>query len=492
MATFNEFGLKHQLTRAISDMGFEEATPIQEKTIPLALQGFDIIGQAQTGTGKTAAFGIPIVEKVDPENPVVQVLAMAPTRELAIQVAEELSKLGSNSGIKVLPVYGGQEISRQIRALKQRPQVIVGTPGRLLDHIRRKTLRLNYVSMVVLDEADEMLDMGFVEDIETILTEIPEERQTLFFSATMPPAIRRLTEKFLKNPQHVSIQAKELTVSNIQQYYMELQERQKFDVLCRLLDIDSPELAIIFGRTKRRVDELNDALNKRGYISEGIHGDLSQRQRDVAMRKFREGQLEVLVATDVAARGLDVSGVTHVYNFDIPQDPESYVHRIGRTGRAGKTGSAITFVTPREMEHKKIIEQLTKKKMDRRAIPTNVEALEGKQRLALDKLIEAVREGQLGDYKNLAEEVLDEYDSISLVAAALKLMTKKSSDVDIKLTAEAPLRTKKIKRKDGGRGGNRGTESRDRGRDKGSYGKRERSKNDNDFKNKDRKRKKKI
>lgn len=443
MTTFNELGLSAQVVRAISDLGFEEATPIQEKTIPLALEGHDIIGQAQTGTGKTAAFGIPVIEKIDTDNPAIQALIMAPTRELAIQVAEEIGKLGSNSGVKVLPVYGGQEISRQIRALKNRPQVIIGTPGRLLDHIRRKTIRLQNVSMVVLDEADEMLDMGFVEDIETILTEIPEDRQTLFFSATMPPQIRRLTEKFLRDPKHVAIQAKELTVPNISQYYIELHERQKFDVLCRLLDTDSPELAIVFGRTKRRVDELNDALNKRGYMAEGIHGDLSQRQRDVAMRKFREGQLEVLVATDVAARGLDVSGVTHVYNFDVPQDPESYVHRIGRTGRAGKTGSAVTFVTSRETEHRKVIEQLTKRKMDRRQIPSSVEALEGKQRIALDKLVEIVQGGELGDYKNLAQEVLEDYDSVALVAAALKLMTKTTSDVDIQLTAEAPVRTKK-------------------------------------------------
>lgn len=461
MATFNELGLSPQMTRAISEMGFEEATPIQEKTIPLALQGSDIIGQAQTGTGKTAAFGIPVIERVDPTNPVIQALIMAPTRELAIQVAEEIGKLGSHSGVRVLPVYGGQEIGRQIRALKNRPHIIIGTPGRLLDHIRRKTIRLQNVATVVLDEADEMLDMGFVEDIESILTEIPEERQGLFFSATMPPQIKRLTEKFLRNPEHVAIKAKEVTVPNISQYYMELQERQKFDVLCRLLDIDSPELAIVFGRTKRRVDELNDALNKRGYMAEGIHGDLSQRQRDVAMRKFREGQLEVLVATDVAARGLDVSGVTHVYNFDIPQDPESYVHRIGRTGRAGKTGSAVTFVTPRESDHRKIIEKVTKRHMDRRPIPSMVEAMEGKQRVALDRLVEVMEEGGLNDYQGMAEEVLHTYNAIDLVAAALKMLTKSTNnDVEIQLTAEAPVRTKKIKRRDskpfGNGGGNRG------------------------------------
>ncbi|MCL6616738.1 MAG: DEAD/DEAH box helicase, partial [Anoxybacillus ayderensis] len=349
MVTFKEFGLSPEVMKAVSKMGFEEATPIQAATIPLSLQNRDVIGQAQTGTGKTAAFGIPLVEKIDMNNDAVQAIVVAPTRELAIQVSEELYKIGSTKRVRVLPIYGGQDIERQIRALKKHPHIVVGTPGRILDHIQRRTLRLQNVHTVVLDEADEMLNMGFVEDIEAILSHVPTERQTLLFSATMPEPIRRIAERFMVNPELVRVKAKEMTVPNIEQYYIEIQEKKKFDTLTRLLDIQSPELAIVFGRTKRRVDELAEALNLRGYTAEGIHGDLSQAKRLSVLRKFKEGSIDILVATDVAARGLDISGVTHVYNFDIPQDPESYVHRIGRTGRAGKTGMAITFVTPREI-----------------------------------------------------------------------------------------------------------------------------------------------
>lgn len=328
MSTFNELGLSQPLIRAVSNMGFEETTPIQEQTIPVVLEGRDIIGQAQTGTGKTAAFGIPLVEKLDVQSGNIGGLVVTPTRELAVQVAEELNKIGQFKGVRALPIYGGQDINRQIRALKNRPHIIVGTPGRLMDHMRRKTIRLQQVAMVILDEADEMLNMGFIDDIRTILEEIPEERQTLLFSATMPKPIHDLAQRFMRNPELISIKTKEVTVPNTEQNYVEVQEKQKFDVLCRLLDIQSPELAIIFGRTKRRVDELYEALNKRGYSAEGIHGDLTQAKRDSVLRKFKEGVTEILVATDVAARGLDISGVTHVYNYDIPQDPESYVHRI--------------------------------------------------------------------------------------------------------------------------------------------------------------------
>ncbi len=338
MTTFHELGISEPIQRAITAMGFEEASPIQEKAIPIALTGKDIIGQAQTGTGKTAAFGIPILQKIDTNKESVQAIVIAPTRELAIQVSEEINRLAKYTGIRSLPIYGGQSIERQIRALKNRPQIITGTPGRLLDHIKRKTLRLHHISMAVLDEADEMLDMGFLEDIERILKETPKEKQTLLFSATMPRPIQTLAERFMNHPEIIKIQAKEVTSPTVEQVYYEVSERQKFDVLSRLLDVENPELTIVFGRTKRRVDELNDALNKRGYMADGLHGDLNQNQRDVVMKKFREGSIEILVATDVAARGIDVSGVTHVYNFDIPQDPESYVHRIGRTGRAGKTG----------------------------------------------------------------------------------------------------------------------------------------------------------
>jgi ATP-dependent RNA helicase DeaD len=443
LTTFYELGLDHRISRAVADMGFEEATPIQVQTIPLALEGKDLIGQAQTGTGKTAAFGIPLAEKTDTARDDVQGLVITPTRELAVQVAEELNKIGQFKGVRTLPIYGGQDINRQIRSLKKRPHLIAGTPGRLLDHIRRRTIRLGYIKTVVLDEADEMLNMGFIEDIEAILQEIPQTRQTLLFSATMPGAIQNLARRFMINPQMVSIKAKEMTVPNIVQGYIEVREKEKFDVLCRLLDIESPELAIVFGRTKRRVDELSEALNKRGYAAEGIHGDLSQAKRDSVMRQFKNGTIDVLVATDVAARGLDISGVSHVYNFDIPQDPESYVHRIGRTGRAGKTGQAVTFVTTRELEHLKLIEQVTKHRMTKRPTPTITEAFEGQQRLAVEKLMAAVEEGNFQQYKGLAEQLLIETDSVSLLSAALKMLTKEPDMTPVHLTDEAPLRTKR-------------------------------------------------
>ncbi|EID42823.1 MAG: ATP-dependent helicase [Geobacillus sp.] len=447
MTTFYELGLSNELMKAIRRMGFEETTPIQAETIPLSLQNKDVIGQAQTGTGKTAAFGIPLIEKVDVTNEAIQGLVVAPTRELAIQVSEELYKIGAVKRVRVLPIYGGQDIGRQIRALKKRPHIIVGTPGRIIDHINRKTLHLENVHTVVLDEADEMLNMGFIDDIEAILSNVPEKRQTLLFSATMPEPIRRIAERFMNKPQIVKVKAKEMTVPNIQQYYLEVQEKKKFDILTRLLDIQAPELAIVFGRTKRRVDELAEALNLRGYAAEGIHGDLSQAKRLSVLRKFKEGSIEILVATDVAARGLDISGVTHVYNFDIPQDPESYVHRIGRTGRAGKTGVAMTFVTPREIGQLHNIERTTKRKMERMKPPTLDEALEGQQRIAVEKLIATVETENLSFYKRAAEELLEEHDSVSLVAACIKMLTKEPDTTPVQLTEEPPLPVKREKKR---------------------------------------------
>ncbi|HHV65975.1 MAG TPA: DEAD/DEAH box helicase [Peptococcaceae bacterium] len=446
MSAFNEIGLSEPLLKAISEMGFEEMTPIQEKAIPLALAGRDLIGQAQTGTGKTAAFGIPMIERLTPEGGNIKGLVVTPTRELAIQVAEELNRIGHFKGIRALPVYGGQDIERQIRALKNRPQIIVGTPGRLMDHMRRKTIRLQNIEIAVLDEADEMLSMGFIEDIESILLEVPPQRQTMLFSATMPKPIQELAQRFLQNPEFVGIQAKEMTVPQIEQYYVEVQEKQKFDILCRLLDIHSPELAIVFGRTKRRVEELFEALSKRGYSAEGIHGDLTQARRDTVMRHFKEGLTDILVATDVAARGLDISGVTHVYNFDIPQDPESYVHRIGRTGRAGKTGLAITLVTPREIGHLRLIEQVTKRRISRKPLPTLSDALAGQQRLTIDKIIKTVEENDISKYKEIAEQLLETYDSLTVLSAALKLLTKEPNTTPIQLTEESPLRGRQPRR----------------------------------------------
>jgi len=445
LSSFNEFGLTGPVIQSINNMGFEEATPIQEKAIPIGLSGKDLIGQAHTGTGKTAAFGIPMVEFFDVEREQIQGVVITPTRELAIQVAEELNKIGQVKGIRTLPIYGGQDITRQIKALRNRPHIIVGTPGRLMDHMRRKTVRLNQVRMVVLDEADEMLNMGFIEDIETILTEVPEERQTLLFSATMPGPIQTLARRFMRSPEVIRIEGRQVTVPNTEQSYIEVEEKQKFDVFCRLLDIQSPDRSIVFGRTKRRVDELFEALNKRGYSAEALHGDLTQSKRDFVMRRFREGTVDILVATDVAARGLDISDVTHIYNFDIPQDPEGYVHRIGRTGRAGKAGKAITFVTPREIHHLKVIENMTRGKIARKPIPTIKEAIEWQQRLAVDKLLLAVENGDTGNYKGLAEGLLEEIDAVTLLAAALKVLTKESDRTPVILTEERPLRARQNK-----------------------------------------------
>lgn len=450
MSFFKELGLSEPVLQAIARMGFEEATPIQEEAIPPALEGRDIIGQAQTGTGKTAAFGIPLVEKVERKTENVSGLVVAPTRELAVQVAEELNSIGQVKGIRALPVYGGQDINRQIRSLKNRPQIIVGTPGRLMDHMRRKTIRLQEVSMVVLDEADEMLNMGFIEDIETILKDIPPQRQTMLFSATIPRPIQDLAQRFMLDPVLIKIKPKEVTVPNTEQHYYEVHERQKFDVLCRILDIQSPELAIVFGRTKKRVDELYEALTKRGYSAEAIHGDLTQARRDSVMRNFRAGVTEILVATDVAARGLDVGGVTHIYNFDIPQDPESYVHRIGRTGRLGRAGVASTFVTPRELEHLRLIERTIGRKITRRPVPTLSEALEGMQQLSVEKLLGVVEEGDTSRYRELAESLLMQNDSVTLLAAALKLLTREPDITPVQLTEEAPLRSKKTRPFQGG------------------------------------------
>ncbi|RJG20401.1 DEAD/DEAH box helicase [Paenibacillus thiaminolyticus] len=445
MKTFVEFGLEPKLLQAITELGFEEATPIQEKAVPLAMMGRDLIGQAQTGTGKTAAFGIPLISKIDPSEERVVALIMTPTRELAIQVAEEIGKLTRFKGVRSLPIYGGQDIGRQIRALKKHPQIIIGTPGRLLDHINRKTIRLNDVQTVVLDEADEMLDMGFMEDITSILSLVPEERQTMLFSATMPPNIQKLANQFLRDPEHVSVMPKQVSAPLIEQAYIEVPERVKFDALSRLLDMESPELAIVFGRTKRRVDELSEALQKRGYSADGLHGDLSQNQRDNVMRKFRDGSIDVLVATDVAARGLDVSGVTHVINFDLPQDPESYVHRIGRTGRAGKEGSAWSFVTPREIDHLNFIERVTRHRIPRKPMPTLADAIEGKQRIVAERMMEVLKDTDLNEYKGIAIQLLEQYDSVHLLSAAFKLLTGEKKDVQISLTPEDPIRVKRRK-----------------------------------------------
>lgn len=450
MTKFNELSISDPIMKALEKMGFEEATPIQTETIPLALAGNDVIGQAQTGTGKTAAFGIPMIEKINSKQRKVQGLVVAPTRELAIQVAEEINRIAKFLGIRALAIYGGQQMDRQIRALKDGPQIVVATPGRLLDHMRRRTIRTDHVQTAVLDEADEMLNMGFIDDIRDILKGIPEERQTLLFSATMPKEIRNIATTLMKEPKEVKIKAKEMTVENIDQYFIEIPEKYKFDTLNNHLDIHSPELAIVFARTKKRVDEITEGLQARGYRAEGIHGDLTQGKRMSVLNKFKHGRVDVLVATDVAARGLDISGVTHVYNFDIPQDPESYVHRIGRTGRAGKTGEAISFVTPREMAHLHLIEKTTKSKMKRLAPPTNQDAKRGQQQVTIEKIQKTISERDLSSYQEAAKDLLEDNDSISVVAAALSLLTKERRDTPVRISSVAPISVKKALNSKGG------------------------------------------
>ncbi|KJS19723.1 MAG: DEAD/DEAH box helicase [Clostridiaceae bacterium BRH_c20a] len=444
MLTFKELNLDSRILRAVEEMGFEQATPIQEQAIPVALQGKDMIGQAQTGTGKTAAFAIPFLERIR-DGQDIQVLVLTPTRELCIQIAEEVGKVGKYMQVKALPIYGGQEISRQIRGLKNRPQIIIATPGRLMDHMERRTIKLSNLKVIVLDEADEMLNMGFLEDIEKILASCNSDRQTLMFSATIKPEIEKIANKFMKEPVLVRVKNQELTVSAIEQHFYEVPERQKLDALCSILDIQSPELALIFGRTKRRVDELADALQKRGYQAEGIHGDLSQRQRDAVMAKFRGSQIDILVATDVAARGLDISGVTHVYNFDIPMDVDGYVHRVGRTGRAGQSGLAVTFVEPREFGQLRNIERTINKRLKRQQLPSLADVRKEKQKLAASKVMAIIEDGKFGEYKYAAEQLINEYDSLTVISAALKLIgggLEKIED-DIKLTEERPVFSKK-------------------------------------------------
>ena len=471
---FNEFKLSAELLAEIDKDGFVEASPIQEQTIPLALEGKDVIGQAQTGTGKTAAFGLPTLEKIRTEEATIQALVIAPTRELAVQSQEELFRFGRSKGVKVRSVYGGSSIEKQIKALKSGAHIVVGTPGRLLDLIKRKALKLQDVETLILDEADEMLNMGFLEDIEAIISRVPESRQTLLFSATMPEAIKRIGVQFMKDPEHVKIAAKELTTELVDQYYIRVKEQEKFDTMTRLMDVEQPELSIVFGRTKRRVDELSRGLKIRGFRAEGIHGDLDQNKRLRVLRDFKNGNLDVLVATDVAARGLDISGVSHVYNYDIPQDPESYVHRIGRTGRAGQTGQSITFVAPNEMGYLQIIENLTKKRMKGLKPATAEDAFYAKKQVALKKIErdfadETIREN-FEKFAKDARKLAAEFSPEELAMYILSLTVQDPDSLpEVEIAREKPLPFKPSGGGFGGkgksgRGGRRGDDRRDRDR----------------------------
>lgn len=422
--TFEELGLCPEIERAVRFMGFEEASPIQAKAIPAIISGKDIIGQAQTGTGKTAAFGIPLLQKIDPKNKKLQAIVLCPTRELAIQVADEIRNLAKYMhGIKILPIYGGQDIVKQIRSLKNGTQLIIGTPGRVMDHMRRKTVKMDHIHTVVLDEADEMLNMGFRDDIETILSGVPEERQTVLFSATMPKPILEITKKYQKHAELIKVTKKELTVPNIEQFYYEVKPKNKEEVLSRLLDIYSPSLSVVFCNTKKQVDNLVTALIGRGYFAAGLHGDLKQSQRDRVMQSFRTGKTEILVATDVAARGIDVDDVEAVFNYDLPQDEEYYVHRIGRTGRAGRGGHAFSFVSGKEMYKLKEIQRYCKTKIYAQKVPSINDVANTKMEHILAKADSVIERENLSLMLDAIEERVNasDYTTMDMAAALLKM-----------------------------------------------------------------------
>ena len=422
---FEELNIDERILRAIEDMGFEETSPIQTQAIPAVCEGIDVVGQAQTGTGKTAAYTIPMLMKINPQIKKPQAIVLCPTRELAVQVAEEIRKLAKYmSDIKVLPVYGGQEIVRQIKSLKTGVQIIVGTPGRVMDHMRRKTVKFDNINMVILDEADEMLDMGFREDMETILTDTPQDRQTVMFSATMPKAIMDIARNFQKDAKVIKVVRKELTVSNIEQFYYEVRPKNKTEVLCRLIDIYNPRLSVVFCNTKRQVDELISELKGRGYFADGIHGDMKQQQRDRVMDDFRSGKVDILIATDVAARGIDVDDVDMVFNYDIPQDEEYYVHRIGRTGRAGRSGMALSFISGKEVYKLKDIQRYCKTKILAKPVPSLDDVKNTKVDNMFEKIKQTIEEGGLTDMVNLVEEHVnqEEYTSMDMAAALLKML----------------------------------------------------------------------
>jgi len=419
---FSELGFNKKVLDAIDLMGFEEPSQIQAEAIPEVLKGNDIIGQAQTGTGKTLAFGSPIINNINLNKKTVSALILTPTRELAIQVNDELARIAKFQGISLLPVYGGQPIDRQIRSLKRGVNIVVGTPGRIIDHINRKTLDLSEIEFLVLDEADEMLNMGFIDDIEEIIKSSNSERQTLLFSATMPDQIKRLASKYMKkDSRHIIIAKNTVTVEKIKQYYYEIKHKDRFESLCRILDVDEPSSALIFCKTKRGVDELVEWMQGRGYNVEGMHGDMGQNQRLNTLRKFKENNLDFLVATDVAARGIDVEDISHVINFDLPQDIESYVHRIGRTGRANKEGIAYSLVTPREYMMLKQIEKYTKSKIKRKEIPTIDEIFQTKYKSIINTIKDTIEKGDYKDFISVATELDDEYNLVDVAAALMKM-----------------------------------------------------------------------
>jgi len=459
--TFADLDISDDLLQAVTDMGFVSPSPIQAEAIPPILAGRDVIGQAQTGTGKTAAFGIPALELIDTSDRSVQVLVLCPTRELALQVADEVRKLAKyKRGLRVEAIYGGDSIERQIRSLKGGVHIVIGTPGRVMDHMERNTLKLDNVRMMILDEADEMLDMGFREDIESILEDMPQERQTILFSATMSKPIMTITQKFQKDPVLVKVVKKELTNQNIEQVYFEVKPKAKVEVMCRLIDTYDLKLLLVFCNTKRKVDEIVEDLQIRGYMAEGLHGDLRQAQRNNVMSKFRAGTTNILVATDVAARGIDVDDVDAVINFDIPLDEEYYVHRIGRTGRAGKSGRAFSLVGRDEKYRFREIQTYTKVKVEKGVIPSFEDIVGIRKARFIEQLQQTINESKdLNLYDDLLTQLHHAGFSTEQVVAALvkrSMGIEKNEFADQNLGLEDDRRERRD-RNDGSRGfGDRG------------------------------------
>lgn len=452
---FANLPISDEVKRAAAEMGFEEATHIQAQSIPLIMEGLDVIGHSQTGTGKTAAFGIPIIEMLSREpSGATKALILCPTRELAIQGCEELRKFAKyKHGISVIPIYGGQHIDRQILSLKKGATIVIGTPGRIMDHMRRRTLKLGELSMIILDEADEMLNMGFREDIETILQDVPDVRQTILFSATMPPEIMQITHKYQNDPKVVKMVNKELTVPSIRQFYYEVPGDKKIEALARLLDYYNPKRSLVFCNTKRMVDELTDELQFRGYAPDGLHGDMKQQARDLVMSSFKKGKVDILIATDVAARGIDVDDIDAVFNFDLPQDSEYYIHRIGRTGRAGKSGTSYTFVTGRRQIYAlKDIEMHIKTKIDLKSVPSSGEVNEVRSDKLIKNIMNVLEESSAyRKYEHLADKLMEMgFTSVQVACAALSLLSEHSIDdtqFDDMILQQKAEKTKKANKK---------------------------------------------
>lgn len=458
---FSESGIHPDILRAVHEMGFEIMTPIQEQSIPVLLKGKDIIGQAQTGTGKTAAFAIPMIQSIDPEIKKPQGIILCPTRELAMQAAEEIRRLSKYMhGVKVLPVYGGQDIGRQIRALSQGVQIIVGTPGRVMDHLRRHTIKTAGVKMIVLDEADEMLDMGFREDIETVLADMPKEHQMALFSATMPQEILDIAGAYQNSAIYIRVTPKELTVSAIKQAYYRVAKKDKVKALCRLLDYYQPARSLIFCNTKRMVDEIAGQLKDKGYEAEGLHGDLSQNQRDTVMNLFRGGRCAILIATDVAARGIDVSGVDAVFNYDVPEDIEYYVHRIGRTGRAGRKGRSFTLISGREIFKIRSIEKICHTTIRERKLPSPDDIVRVKSEKLFVSAMEVMDHKDLTEVKASIEKAVEE-KGFTVLDLAAAFMQMNMGDIPEEIEEEKPYPEKGRREADGDR---RGRGGRDFGR----------------------------